>query len=152
MKTKTNLDRWLQASIVVILTIIGLMVLFALSSCEQEIFIEPYEKDWGEHTEAVVTFETPPTGDKFCKTTHRLRMWFDGQESLLHIVETPVGSATAHGWYLKDVLVYDSRSSQIIEYKTECKTEAEWFNYWDQGWIYDNQWHDCSYYVPYPFP
>jgi len=117
--------------------------------------MEPQPKDWGKHTEALETFASPPTGDCFCKETVFVREWFANVESKLQTHITPVGCTTAHGWYLMDHYIVSRGTyshSILYENKIECKTEAEWKNYWDQQWIYDNQWFLCNYYIPYPFP
>jgi len=129
------------------------LMLFILGfvSCSNEVYMDTPTKDWREHTEAVATFETPPHDDKYCKSTLRRINWNYNVSSLGYKVVTPVGDAKEHGWYMY-YFKYSINTTQNDYVMVECRTEAEWKNYWDQHFLYDNELFDCSYYVPYPFP
>ena len=94
-----------------------------------------------------------PYGDCFCKTTVVITTWFGGVERLEAIIETPVGCVSEKPyWTPYDVFVYAPWDSLHYKRRTDCKTELEWDNYWDQCFHYDNEWFLCDYCLPYPVP
>ena len=91
--------------------------------------------------------------DCFCKETSKITTVYYGVSRLDVMVETPIGEAEPYDWVEVHKFNYDGDNDyQVTEVKVECKKESEWFNYYDRGFFYDNEWFLCSYYVPYPTP
>jgi hypothetical protein len=145
---------YLRVLIIWFVFIILMMILFTAYGCDSQVVYDdvPIEKNWGKQQEAVDTFISEPYGDCFCKETVKVRSWNYNVERLEQIHVTPVGCTTPHGWYLTYHFMFSMNTTLLYEMKVECKAEQEWDNYWDRRWIYDNEWFNCDYYVPYPFP
>ena len=135
---------------------IKLLLILLLISCSQEeevMMVEERAVDWGVHSQTVALFDEPPSDDCYCKETSVVTsVLFSGEERMEVTVETPIGCAEAYDWVEISRVWYTDKEYIKTERKVECKPENEWFNYWDQGFVYDNEWFLCDYYVPYPFP